>query len=79
MLHANTKTYIHIRTILCLFSVILVKSNLHLYCTSVTSCRYENDEVWNITWPITNTSSKAKQKCPGSSESTGMHSTHYLL
>ena len=44
-----------------------------MYCT-LGGCPFENDEVWNITWPATNASITARQKCPGNSEATGkMH------
>ena len=34
-------------------------------------CPYGRDDVWNVTWPATNASTTAKQKCPGSSEAEG--------
>ena len=40
----------------------------------VGTCPFENDEIWNITWPATNASSRATQKCPGGSEATGKYS-----
>ena len=38
-------------------------------------CPYGQDEMWNITWPATNASTSARQKCPGSSESQGITCT----
>ena len=40
------------------------------YCT-LGGCPFGQDEVWNITWPATNASTTARQKCPGSSEAKG--------
>ena len=34
-------------------------------------CPLGEDEMWNITWPATNASTTARQKCPGSSEAEG--------
>ena len=34
-------------------------------------CPFGQDEMWNITWPATNASTTARQKCPGNSESQG--------
>ena len=36
-------------------------------------CHPELDSVWNITWPPTEVSKVATQKCPGGSEVTGMY------
>ena len=44
-----------------------------LYYT-LDGCSLEQDEVWNITWPATNASTTARQKCPGSSEAEGKSS-----
>ena len=38
---------------------------------SLGGCPFGQDEVWNITWPATNASTTARQKCPGSSEAQG--------
>ena len=35
-------------------------------------CPYGPDETWNVTWPATNASNIARQKCPGGSESQGI-------
>ena len=43
-------------------------------------CPLGEDEMWNITWPATNASTTAKQKCPGSSEAEGKNVvTMYFL
>jgi len=34
-------------------------------------CRMEQDSTWNITWPATNVSDTAIQKCPGGGEAAG--------
>ena len=34
-------------------------------------CPLGEDEMWNVTWPATNASTTARQKCPGSSEAEG--------
>ena len=34
-------------------------------------CPFGEDEMWNVTWPATNASTTARQKCPGSSEAEG--------
>ena len=36
-------------------------------------CPFGQDEMWNITWPATNASTTARQKCPGSSEAQGKY------
>ena len=38
---------------------------------SLGGCPFGQDEVWNITWPATDASTIARQKCPGSSEAEG--------
>ena len=38
----------------------------------VSGCPFNQDEVWNITWPVTDVDKKATQKCPGGSEATGI-------
>ena len=57
-----------------------VYNNLVLFCTSTLKyylhhtlggCPYGQDDVWNVTWPATNASTTARQKCPGSSEAEG--------
>jgi len=35
-------------------------------------CLPEQDVTWNISWPATNISEVAQQKCPGGSEAEGM-------
>ena len=40
---------------------------LMLYYT-LGGCPFKPDEVRNITWPATNTSTTARQKCPGNGE-----------
>ena len=44
-----------------------VNSNFY----SLGGCPFGQDEVWNITWPATDASTIARQKCPGSSEAEG--------
>ena len=44
-----------------------MNSNVHL----LGGCPFGQDEVWNITWPATNVSTIARQKCPGGSEAEG--------
>ena len=39
--------------------------------SNLGGCPFGPDEVWNITWPATNASTIARQKCPGSSEAQG--------
>ena len=41
----------------------------HVY--TLGGCPFGQDEMWNITWPATNASTIARQKCPGSSEAEG--------
>ena len=41
----------------------------HVY--TLGGCPFGQDEIWNITWPATNASTIARQKCPGSSEAEG--------
>ena len=36
-------------------------------------CPFGPDEVWNITWPATNASTLARQKCPGNIEAEGSY------
>ena len=38
----------------------------------IGGCPFEQDEVWNITWPATDASTIAQQKCPGNSEAEGI-------
>ena len=35
-------------------------------------CLSEQDITWNITWPTTDISQVARQKCPGGSEAAGI-------
>ena len=51
-----------------------VNSNVY----SLGGCPFGRDEVWNITWPATNASGIARQKCPGGSEAEGK-TVKYLL
>ena len=44
---------------------------LHYSYDTLGGCPFGQDEIWNITWPATNASTTARQKCPGSSESQG--------
>ena len=44
---------------------------MYYSCHTLGGCPSEQDEVWYITWPATNASTTARQKCPGSSESQG--------
>ena len=53
----------------------LVNSNVY----SIGGCPFGQDEVWNITWPATNSSTIARQKCPGSSEAEGKTVKHLLF
>jgi len=42
----------------------------HIYVEFV-GCLFEQDDTWNITWPTTNISEVAVQKCAGGSEAEG--------
>lgn len=41
--------------------------------TDDNRCPFEQDLTWNITWPATDVSSVAIQKCPGGSEAEGVY------
>ena len=42
-------------------------------CIDTSICLQENDEDWNISWPLTTRGEVAIQKCPGGAESLGMY------
>ena len=46
---------------------------------SLGQCPFGPDEVWNITWPATNASTTARQKCPGGSEAEGKICSYRML
>ena len=44
-----------------------------LHYIEFVGCLMERDMTWNITWPTTNISQVAIQKCPGGSEAIGKY------
>ena len=42
-------------------------------------CPFGSDDMWNITWPATDASTTARQKCPGGSEAQGTYNMYYCF
>ena len=61
-------------TKLSLYTILILHLEIELLLI-LGGCPYEQDEMWNITWPATNALTTAKQKCPGSSEAQGITCT----
>ena len=58
---------------MCVGVVLHIVNSECYSCYKLGGCPFGPDEVWNITWPATNTSTTAVQKCPGSSEVEGTY------
>jgi len=50
-------------------------STFFIHDLEFMGCPMEQDETWNITWPTTNVSQVAIQKCRGGSEVEGTYTT----
>ena len=78
MNESNFKLHVYILIISRYLIKTLDKFIVHLKMEllhTLGGCPYGPDEMWKVTWPATNVSTTARQKCPGGSESQGITCT----